>query len=181
MNNPIVSWYVKDTPTIIQIPIENATLALEEYLLKAKAGTLETYLSDDANYVPTDDFYAGSLRPNDVLEISFQVWNNRWGQEDCTTIPSSANIAISFDTLEDSQLLKSCLVKVGDSSSFVPLDLEDYSRGRIGLGKALSGLRNNGSLEASSNFTTVWLRFGPVDGRLRNGLKNMLIDLEFNI
>lgn len=138
---------------------------------------LSWYVVEDSSPVPYEEYYAGSYRPDDTLLITMQVWNNRWGQADVNDI-SNGNLVVFFDTLEDASLLDLCSVKI-DSNDYVPLTVTS-GRGRVSLGRVLSGKSNTGSSTSTGNYAVITLQFGPVTSGLRNSLKNLFLDIEFD-
>lgn len=138
---------------------------------------LTWYVIEDSVVTPYEEYYAGAFRPNDTIEITFQVWNNRWGQENAADI-NNGKLAVYFSTFEDSALLGLCSVKI-DNNDFTPLTVQAY-RGRIDLGRVLSGKINSGASTATSNYVTITLRFGPITEGIKNTLKNLFLDIEYN-
>jgi hypothetical protein len=135
------------------------------------------YVIEDNTPTPYEDYYAGSYRPNDILEVSIQLWNNRWGQETVSDIVNS-KLAVFFDTIEDSYLLNLCSIKI-DDNDYKPLTVQS-TRGYIDLGKTLSGGSNTGSTYSKDNYASIVLRFGPITDGMKNSLKNLFIDLEYD-
>lgn len=206
MRDPQITWHVLEEPKEVKINTgdairtltklktissninENVVSTLEE--LKTKTGIMNTSIDSiisnaekdltsltDAQYVPYNEYYAGSFFPNDVLEMTIQVWNNKWGQEAVANV-TNGNIAIFFDTEEDNSLLKYCSVKI-DNRDFQPINIQSGNT-RVELGRTLSGASNEGSLiNSKENYATITLRFGPITEGIKNGLKNLYIDFEF--
>ena len=138
---------------------------------------IEWFIQQDGSLSPEEQYYTGSYRPGELLSTNICIWNNRWGQESVDNI-NSAKLAITFDTVEDSFLLGLCKIKINDQEQ-QPLIIEGQ-KGYISLGN-LSGFANNGSLSDNpDNFCMINLTFGPVPSNLQNGLKNMLLNLEFD-
>lgn len=135
------------------------------------------FVLEEGQPTPYEEYYAGSYRPSETLELTLQVWNNRWGQEDAKDI-SRGTLAFFFETIEDSYLLSLCSVKIGDGS-FQPLTI-DAGRGRVPLDKVLYGRSNNGSTTSTDNYATITLKFGPIQDGMRNSLKALFADLEFD-
>lgn len=135
------------------------------------------YVLEDETFVPYEEYYAGSYRPDDVIEVVMNVWNNRWGQEVVKDV-QQGRIAVYFDTIEDSYLLNLCSVSI-DDGEFKALNITS-NRGRINLGRGLSGEVNVGSSTAKDNYAKITLRFGPITDGIRNSLKNLYVDIEFD-
>jgi hypothetical protein len=136
-------------------------------------------IESDNSVVPHQEYFAGSYRPSDTVMFNLQVWNNRWGMENVDNVSSSSMIKVFFDHLEDKQLLDFCSIKINDSA-YIPLSIEGDA-GYVMLGTTLSGSANDGSVNSMSNYANVVLKFGPITNSMRNGLKNMFVDLELNI
>jgi hypothetical protein len=135
------------------------------------------YVLEDEILTPYEEYYAGSYRPNDVLEIQMNVWNNRWGQETVKDV-QQGTIAVYFDTIEDSYLLNLCSISI-DNGDFKALTITS-NRGCISLGKILFGEANVGSANSKDNYAKITLKFGPVTDGMKNSLKNLYVDLEFD-
>jgi hypothetical protein len=129
----------------------------------------------DNSLVPYDDFYAGSYRPSETVELNLQVWNNRWGQENVQNAVS-CRLAIYFDTIEDSALLNLCSVKINNGTTR-QLTIT-AGKGVVDIG-TLYGFSNNGTVNTKDNFCSVVLAFGPLPQNMKDGLKNMFVDLQF--
>lgn len=130
----------------------------------------------DGSLVPYEEYYLGSFQPQETLTIPISVWNNRWGTEDVENAVAS-KLAITFDTIEDASLLQYFYVKQGEGN-FTPLIVQGV-KGSVVLG-TLSGLSNNGSLTAINNFRNVTLQIDHIPAHLKNSLRNMFIDLEYD-
>lgn len=142
-----------------------------------KDSQISWYVLEDEILTPYEEYYAGSYRPDDTLEIIMHVWNNRWGQEVAKDV-QQGTIAVYFDTIEDSYLLNLCSISI-DDANFKALTITS-NRGRIGLGRTLSGETNVGSSSAKNNYAKIVLKFGPITDGIRNSLKNLYVDLEFD-
>lgn len=136
------------------------------------------FVIEDDTPTPYEEYYAGSYRPDESVEIHMQLWNNRWGQEEAENV-TQGRLAVFFDSIEDSYLLGLCSIKI-DSNDFVPLTINS-GRGRVAIDRVLSGSSNTGSSNATGNYVNVVLKFGPVTAGIRNSLKNLYIDLEFDM
>lgn len=130
----------------------------------------------DNTLAPYQEYYAGSYRPSESMFIQVQVWNNRWGQEKVENA-IGARLSIFFDTIEDSAILNLCSVKI-DGEDYKNLIIEG-NKGYVDIG-TLSGNMNDGSINSIDNYLNVTIKFGPVLNNMKNSLKNMFIDLEFD-
>jgi len=142
-----------------------------------KKPQISWYVLEDENLVPYEEYYAGSFRSDDVIEITLHVWNNRWGQEQVQNV-EQGRLALYFDTIEDSFLLNLCSVSI-DDGDFQSLNISS-NRGRISLGRILSGEPNLGSSTSRNNYAKIVLRFGPITDGIRNSLKNLYLDIEYD-
>jgi hypothetical protein len=136
-------------------------------------------IEEDNSIVPHQEYFAGSYRPSDTVELSLQVWNNRWGIASVDNVSEISKIKIFFDHIEDSQLLNFCSIAI-NGGGYSPLTIEGNA-GYVVLGSQLSGQPNDGSINSDGNYKNVSLRFGPITNNMRNGLKNMFVDLELNL
>lgn len=124
------------------------------------------------------EHYAGAYSPSNIEAVfEMQVWNNRWGTEDISDIENPI-LVLMFNTIEDSALLKYCQVRV-DNNPFKELEvLED--RATLPLGRPLSGKSNKGTSMNSNNYSQITIKFGPISHNMKNGLKSLLVDLQYN-
>lgn len=135
------------------------------------------FVLEEGQPTPYEEYYAGSYRKSETLELTLQVWNNRWGQEDAKDI-SRGTLAFFFETIEDSYLLNLCNVKIGDGE-FQPLIIE-AGRGRVPLNRILYGRSNSGSVTSIDNYVNITLKFGPVQDGMRNISRSLFADIEFD-
>lgn len=125
------------------------------------------------------EYYAGAYSPsNTEFTMTLQIWNNKWGTEDVADI-DSPKLVIMFDTIEDATLLNYCKVRI-DGGSYEPLTIQNTTQGYINLNRILSGASNLGNASASNNFATIAIKFGPITHGMTNGLKNMLLEIQYN-
>ena len=134
------------------------------------------HVLDGNEFIQDEDFYLGSYNSSNEIKMSLQVWNNRYGQEETEGI-ENAKVAISFDSIEDSYLLKYCTVSVDKGIAFIPNIVLD--RGVIEIGSLL-GIPNDGrdNSKNATNFKQVDLIFKDMPRNLKHGLKNLYFDLE---
>lgn len=124
-----------------------------------------------------ETYYAGSFNPNSpAITLALQVWNNRWGQENVQNIESS-KLVLGFNTLEDSKLLEICEVRI-DGRAYDKVEIMG-SKGYINLDRELSGASNSGTSSSTGNYARIEIRFNIEDVALRNGVKNLFLDLEY--
>ena len=130
----------------------------------------------DNSYSAETDYYAGTYLSGDTVDLTLQIWNNRWGTGDCSTMTNPV-LNMTFDTVEDSALLPNIILTV-NNTSIVSL----LTRGRVASGvleTGLSGLRNNGvPADNAGNYITARIQISLTDGRFKaNDLKNLYFDL----
>ena len=130
----------------------------------------------DDQLAPYEEYYAGSFRPSQTMEVNLQVWNNRWGTENVSDANTCRFVAY-FDSIEDSVLLDLCKVYLND----VLLNTEIVNKKlQANLNRNLIGLANNGSPALfPSNYAKIKITFGPITNGVKNTLKNLLVDLEY--
>ena len=136
------------------------------------------YIEEDNDYIQDNEYYLGSFSPDTEINLKVQVWNNRYGKSNVDSI-TNARLAIYFDSVEDSMLLNYCSVTVGDSNySKVPVM---FNKGIIDIG-LLSGNSNNGldSTDNIYNFKNISISFKGFPSNLKNGIKNMYLDIEID-
>ncbi len=124
------------------------------------------------------EIYMGSYNSSNIEAVfNVQLWYNKWGDEDVKNL-ENFSIAISFDTIEDNALLNRCEVKV-DKGGYQKLDIVG-SKGIVKVDRVISGMRNSGNLNAN-NYLDLSIRISPITGDMKNGLKNIVIDLQYDI
>lgn len=136
------------------------------------------YILEDNDYIQDNEFYLGSFSSDSEVKLTAQVWNNRYGKTNVDSIPN-ARLSVYFESVEDSMLLNYCKVSVnGDSPVEMPTM---FNKGIIDIG-LLSGNSNNGtdSVDNVYNFKTITLSFKGFPSNLRNGIKNMFLDIEID-
>lgn len=133
--------------------------------------------NEDATFIDKE-VYMGSYNSSNIEAVfNVQLWNNKWGSEDVKNL-DNFSIAIFFDTIEDNVLLSRCEVKV-DNGSYQKPEIVG-SKGIIRVNKTISGSKNNGTLNAN-NYLDLSIRINPITGDMKNGLKNIIIDLQYDI
>lgn len=133
------------------------------------------YIQENNDYVQDSDFYLGTFTSDSTIQIVLQVWNNRYGSTELESI-ENARLALSFDSLEDSALLNYCTVICENSKKQIDIEA---GRGIIEIGM-LSGQPNDGTDTAKNkdNFKNINITFDKFPGTLKNGLKNLYINIE---
>lgn len=140
------------------------------------------YVYDQDEYVLDNDFHLGSFNSKSTIKIKIQIWNNRYGSSDVDTI-DNASLVVYFDSLEDSALLNYCTLAINDNvneEEILTPEIEN-NKAYFLIGK-LSGQANDGiiDLETYDNYKNITLTFSDFDYSLKNGLKNLYLDIELN-
>lgn len=136
------------------------------------------YILEDDEFIQDDEYYLGSFSPGNEIKLKVQVWNNRYGKADVESI-TNARLAIYFDSIEDSLLLDYCTVSIdGNESIKVPVM---FGKGVVDIG-LLSGDSNNGmdTMDNVYNFKNIVVSFKEFPANLKNGIKNMFLDIELD-
>lgn len=136
------------------------------------------YILEDEEYIQDDEYYLGSFSPDSEIQLKVQVWNNRYGKNNVESIPN-ARLAIYFDSIEDSMLLEYCTVSINDNNlTKIPVM---FGKGIIDIG-LLSGNSNNGMdiIDNIYNFKNISISFKGFPTNLKNGIKNMFLDIELD-
>lgn len=118
----------------------------------------------------------GSYAPNDIIKVKIQLWNNRLGIEDVQDA-NNAKLCVFFKNYEDNYMLNLCKVKFNNEEA-QPLKI-DMDRGIVNLGN-LSGSANNGSDLNIDNYIEFELIIGPLPSNLKNELKGLVLDVEYD-
>lgn len=125
-----------------------------------------------------ESYYLGCYTPlNTIIDIKLQAWNNRFGQEKISDIENPI-LNIYFDTLEDSKLLEYCSVKI-DDQPFKKIDIVS-NVGSIPLNRLLSGEVNMGEQDSYNNYCSICIRFSNFEKNMKNGLKNLIVDIQYS-
>ena len=136
------------------------------------------YILEDEEYIQDDEYYLGSFSPDSEIQLKVQVWNNRYGKNNVESIPN-ARLAVYFDSIEDSMLLEYCTVSINDNNlTKIPVM---FGKGIIDIG-LLSGNSNNGMdiIDNTYNFKNITISFKGFPTNLKNGIKNMFLDIELD-
>lgn len=137
-------------------------------------------LKKEADYLQSNDIYAGSYTSDSNIIVYLQVWNNRWGNEDVNSL-SNFNIDIYFENEEDYTLLDYCTVVLNDSEILTI----NKSNNKIGVlnmpdNFKLSGVANDGTAENNqNNYMSLEFRFvAPQGTKLKeNDLKTIYFEI----
>lgn len=140
--------------------------------------SISWYIKEDDDYVQDNDYYLGSFSSSSDILIKIQVWNNRYGNESVEDI-ENARLSIYFDTVEDSSLLQYCTISINNDEFIKP---EIYlNRATINIGTLLgtfnSGMDNEKNID---NYKNIIVKFSNMPTNLKNGLKNLFLDIEFD-
>lgn len=140
--------------------------------------SISWYIKEDDDYVQDNDYYLGSFSSSSDILIKIQVWNNRYGNESVEDI-ENARLSIYFDTVEDSSLLQYCTISINNDEFIKP---EIYlNRATINIGTLLgtfnSGMDNEKNID---NYKNIIIKFSNMPTNLKNGLKNLFLDIEFD-
>lgn len=124
------------------------------------------------------EHFAGAFSPSNIeATFEMQVWNNKWGTEDVADIDNPV-LVLMFDTIEDSKLLEYCKVRI-DNNPFKELEIYN-DKATIPMNRILSGRSNKGSASDSTNYSQITIKFGPITHGMQNGLKGLLVDIQYN-
>lgn len=136
------------------------------------------YLIDDGDQIQTDEYYAGSFNSSDEIRLNIQIWNNRYGIKTVESI-RDAKLSIYFETIDDGAILNYCEIDVEKSGAVKPE--VSINKVLINIGE-LNGSANNG-MDTDKNrnhFKNVEIIFKNLPSNLKEGLKNMYLDIEFD-
>ncbi len=125
-----------------------------------------------------EEYFAGTVSPSDInVTFQFQVWNNKWGSEMVYDI-DNPSLTLTFDYVEDNQLLNYCSVRI-DNGAFVTGEIIN-NKMTVPLNRMLSGEANKGSFTDTSNYARIAIKFGPITYGMKNDLKSLIIDLQYD-
>lgn len=136
------------------------------------------HIKENDGYVQDEEYYLGSFNSETSITLEVQVWNNRYGQKTIDSI-DNARLAIYFENMEDSILFNYCSIEVEYGSPEKPTI--ELNKVAYPIGK-LSGEMNNGISNDQNrhNYKNVIIRFEKFPKNLKDGLKNMFLDIELN-
>ena len=140
--------------------------------------SISWYIKEDDDYIQDNDYYLGSFSSSSDILMKIQVWNNRYGNESVEDI-ENARLSIYFDTVEDSSLLQYCTISINNDEFIKP---EIYlNRATINIGTLLgtfnSGMDNEKNID---DYKNIIVKFSNMPTNLKNGLKNLFLDIEFD-
>lgn len=136
------------------------------------SSALSWYVETNKGFLPKSEHFAGSYRQGETIYLNLYLWNNRWGTEDCESI-AGVTLKLHFAKLENSVMLPEFKYSV-DGSSKQSLSI-DNNIGYAEISKALSGKRNDGSLDGNpDNYVKVAFEIKITEGMTEN-LKQLFI------
>ena len=129
-------------------------------------------------YQADSEFYAGTYTKEKALTVDMQIWNNRWGVNDVDDI-ENAVIVFYFETIEDSSLLKSCVITLNGNDQLTTT--VKNSRGFVVLNRKIDGKKNNGddaNVDNTGNFVNITFSFSAANYTLKeNDIKNLYFEV----
>lgn len=136
------------------------------------------FIIEDDEQTQQEEYYLGSFNSNAEISLQLQIWNNRYGTKYAQSI-SNAKLVLFFETLEDSALLNYCTVNTEEGGDMKP-NME-LNKASIYIGE-LNGDPNNGvdSDKNKNHFKNVTITFKNFPSNLKEGLKNLFIDIQYN-
>lgn len=129
----------------------------------------------------TYDYYIGNINGASSTSLKIQVWNNYQGFDDIKDI-TNARLIFKAVSIDDAYIFDYLTVKVDNQvKSFIKYDDIKYG---ISIG-SLSGKSNTGDENeqyklATKNMCSIELIFNPIDYKVKDGLKNLILDIESN-
>lgn len=140
--------------------------------------TISWFIIEDDEQVQEEEYYLGSFNSNTNIELKLQIWNNRYGIEDVESI-KNAKLILYFETIEDNTLLNFCTVENEFDGEVKPTI--ELNKASIYLGE-LNGEANNGidNEKNTNHFKNVTIRFKDFPANLKEGLKNLFVDIQYN-
>ena len=122
------------------------------------------------------EHYLGAYTPDTVEMITnLQLWNNRYGQEIAKDIENS-NLKITFSSIEDTKLLEYMQVKI-DNNPYEDLTIIN-NEAIIPIQRVISGEVNVGDNMCVNNYIDIYIKT-TLSQDMKNGLKNLLINLDY--
>ena len=139
--------------------------------------TWYTRQNSDA-YQADSEFYAGTYTKEKALAVDMQIWNNRWGVNDVDDI-ENAVVVFYFETIEDSSLLKNCVITLGGNDQLTTT--VKNNRGFVVLNRNIDGKKNNGddaNVDNTNNFVNITFSFSAANYILKeNDIKNLYFEV----
>lgn len=129
----------------------------------------------------TYDYYIGNINGTENTSIHIQAWNNYQGFDDAKDI-INARLVIKTLNIDDSYIFDYLTVKIEDQVKNL-IKYDDMKYG-VAIG-SLSGQKNTGvesdqNKQSSRNMVNIELVFNAVDYRVKEGIKNLILDIESN-
>lgn len=109
----------------------------------------------DSSYKEETDYFAGVYNQKNNIDLEIVLWNNRYGLERVEDLKSFA-ISVTFNTLEDSTLLKYTTLTF-NKNIIHPTINECVATFIVPDDCVLSGEINDGSLDAVDNYAYIEL------------------------
>ena len=133
-------------------------------------------ISAEDSTIVEKEHYLGAYTPDTVEMITnLQLWNNRYGQEIAKDIENS-NLKITFSSIEDTKLLEYMQVKI-DNNPYEDLTIIN-NEAIIPIQRIISGEINVGDNMCVNNYIDIYIKT-TLSQDMKNGLKNLLINLDY--
>ena len=135
------------------------------------------YIQDDNEYAQYDNYYLGAFNYQEKIILNIQVWNNRYGEDEVDSI-DNAKLLLYFNNAEDVFILNYSKIYVAGTPIKPTIEID---RGYANIGK-LSGSINDGldTTKNKNNFKDIQIVFSNLPANLRQGLKEMFLDIQAN-
>ena len=136
------------------------------------------YDQTSKKYIENNEYYAGTYNQKNDLEVTFMIWNNRYGTTAVEDL-KDFGIAVSFDDEEDCALLKYCAFIINNSRYVTPTVVKNLSVIQVPSEIVLSGEINDGT-EANYNNYMLLSFVLSVPEKLKikmNDLKGLTFDI----
>lgn len=126
---------------------------------------------NDINDTQIDNINLGTI--NNQISFKFQIWNNRYGVNDTSNLPSSSKLYLKFQNNEEILLAKRMHIKIDNMSRDIIINENDFLA-TVDIDKELSGSPNNGDESNVDSFVNIELILDEMDG-FKEGLKSLSI------
>lgn len=135
------------------------------------------FINKDEGQAPIKDDFLGNVKPGERLTMSFDIWNNRFGQEDVSSA-NNCKIRIQAGKIENSFLLNKMTASIDGESVDISI-INDISV--ISSQKRLTGLDiTYNDAERASNRMNLILNF-DIPNNIQESLKDLIIDLSYEV
>lgn len=146
-----------------------------------KSANITWIIKEDNQDNITYDYYIGNINGSNSTSLKIQVWNNYQGFDDAKDI-LNAKLIFKTPSIDDSYIFDYLTVVI-DNQSKALTKYSDIKRG-VTI-DSLSGKSNTGDESeqnklATKNMCNIELIFNPIDYKVKEGLKNLILDIEFN-